>query len=606
MFHNIRWRIAVPYVLLILTAMGALSLYLSNAARDSALAELESNLQIEARAVVENVRPALPAGGSRVGELDAVAQRWAEILDARVTIIGPEGAVLGESHADAAQMANHLRRPEVQEALVTGAGSNIRFSDTLQQEMMYAALPVQRDGEQAGFVRVALPIDRVQAPIDDLRNTIYTAALLTTIFAVLLAVAIAARTALPLRRLTRVARRMAEGDLNARLLVTSRDEIGELTQAFNYMGEQLREKVNTLAEERGLLATVLELMVDGVLVTDSDGRVHLLNPAAARLLNTQEEEALGRSFAQVARHYQLIELWQQCQESGDEQSEAVEIEAQDLFLHVVVTPLQDGRQSSLVLLHDLTQLRRLQTVRRDFISNISHELRTPLASLKALVETLRDTALDDPPAARRFLDRADQEVDALTQMVQELLELSRIESGKAPLRLAPTPVADVLLPPVERLLPQAERGNVTLSAEVPPDLPEVLVDAERARQVVTNLVHNAIKFTPAGGAITVRAQLDSSKEAVAVSVEDTGVGIPSRDQSRIFERFYKSDRARSGGGTGLGLAIVRHLVQAHGGRIWVQSREGQGSTFSFTLPLAGEDTWPQPGSATGGQPARST
>jgi two-component system phosphate regulon sensor histidine kinase PhoR len=232
-------------------------------------------------------------------------------------------------------------------------------------------------------------------------------------------------------------------------------------------------------------------------------------------------------------------------------------------------------------------------VRRDFISNISHELRTPLASLKALVDTLRDGALDDPPAAQRFLDRIETEVDAMTQMVQELLELSRIESGRVPLRLVPTPVADVVTPPLERLHPQAERAGLSLTVDLPSDLPPVLADAERVRQVVTNLLHNAIKFTRPGGSVTLRAytledegllpKVDRHRSAVIIEVADTGVGIPADDLPRIFERFYKADRARSGGGTGLGLAIAKHIVQGHGGRIWAESIEGQGSTFYFSL-----------------------
>jgi two-component system phosphate regulon sensor histidine kinase PhoR len=245
-------------------------------------------------------------------------------------------------------------------------------------------------------------------------------------------------------------------------------------------------------------------------------------------------------------------------------------------------------------------------VRRDFISNISHELRTPLAGLKALADTLRDGALEDPPAARRFLDRIEVEVDALTQMVEELLELSRIESGRMPLRLRPVSVSDVVLPPVERLLPQAERAELELEVDLPEDLERVLTEPERMQQVVTNLVHNAIKFTPAGGRILVSGRMlevgEDGQPAsgsyglapetvpagkwVVLSVQDTGIGIPAEDLDRIFERFYKIDRARSGGGTGLGLAIAKHIVQAHGGQIWAESREGVGSTFYFTLPTA--------------------
>ena len=403
----------------------------------------------------------------------------------------------------------------------------------------------------------------------------------------LLALLIAERTAQPVRRLTRVAERLAEGDLGARLFPTTRDEVGQLTQAFNHMAQQLREQVATLAEEQGRLAAVLEHMAGGVLITDHTGRVRLINPAAAQLLDTSETRAMGRSFAEVVRHHQLIDMWRRCRELEEEQVEAVEVSHLGLFVQAIVTPFREmDAQGYLVILQDLTRVRRLETVRRDFISNISHELRTPLAGLKALVDTLRGGAMDDPPAAARFLDRMETEVDALTQMVQELLELSRIESGQVPLRLTPTPVADVILPPVDRLLPQSERAGLSLSTNLAPELPLVRVDAERVQQVVTNLVHNAIKFTPSEGQVTVSVEHQASE--VIVSVLDTGVGIPADALPRIFERFYKADRARSGGGSGLGLAIAKYIVQGHDGRIWAESIEGQGSTFYFSLPVANQ------------------
>jgi two-component system phosphate regulon sensor histidine kinase PhoR len=311
----------------------------------------------------------------------------------------------------------------------------------------------------------------------------------------------------------------------------------------------------------------------------------MINPAAARLLHVKAQRALNLSFPQVVRDHRLVDLWRISQQ-GDAQEDSI-LELDRRMIRVLSTPFWDGLQHGyIIILQDLTQLHRLETIRRDFVSNISHELRTPLASLRALVETLRDGALDDPPAAQRFLDRIETEVDALAQMVQELLELSRIESGKVPLKLRPTPVSDIIMRPVERLLPQAERAGVDLGIDLQGGLPPVLADAERVHQVIINLVHNAIKFTPIGGSITVSAFRDESKpDQVMVSVVDTGDGISADDLPRIFERFYKVDRARSAGGTGLGLAIAKHMVQAHGGEIWAESIEGKGSTFSFTLPI---------------------
>jgi two-component system phosphate regulon sensor histidine kinase PhoR len=606
-FHSIRWRIAVPYVLLILAVMALLVGYLSAFVRNAYLAHMEDQLLAEAGLVKDALAPALTQAGP-MQTFDAPALHYANLLGARVTVIGPDGTVLGESHESTAQMDNHLYRAEVQQALATGQGISIRRSGTVGYEMMYAALPVRSEGQLAGFVRVALPLSELNAQIADLRRALVLAGVIAASLAALLAVLIAERTALPVRRLTQVAERMAEGDLNARLLLATGDEVGQLTRAFNDMADQLREQVTTLGEERGRLAAVLDGMAGGVIIAGSEGRVHLINPAAARLLGTAPDLALGRSVAQVMRYHQLIELWQRCREQGEEQSAALEIGRQDLFLQAIVRPFQEeGSQSYLFMLQDLTRVRRLETVRRDFISNVSHELRTPLAGLKALVDTLRDGALEDPPAAQRFLDRMDIEVDALTQMVEELLELSRIESGKMPLRLRPVPVADVVLPVVERLRPQAERAGLSVSVELPADLPAILAEQERVQRAVTNVLHNAIKFTPPGGRVEVRgyalrvpgegavqpenASLPADPllpgDWVLIAVQDTGVGIPAGDLPRIFERFYKADRARSGGGTGLGLAIAKHIIQAHGGRIWAESTEGEGSTFYFALPTAG-------------------
>jgi two-component system phosphate regulon sensor histidine kinase PhoR len=598
MFRSIRWRIAVPYVTLILLTTLGLTLYISTQVRKARLADLEAQLLAEARVLAANVRSEM-AGEESGDLLDSLAKRWPSPSGARVTLIGLDGRVLGDSHADRALMDNHLSRPEVQEALATGQGSSVRFSDTVGYEMMYAALPVNDEGQTVGFVRVALSAQEIAASVGRLSQVILTTGLFVTFLAALMALLIAERTARPVRRLTRVAERMSEGDLSTRLSPTSRDEVGQLTLAFNHMANQLDDKVTTLAEQQSRLAAVLEHMADGVIITDAAGRVQLINPSAAQLLGTRREHALGHSFVQVARDHRLIELWEGCCDQNEEQITALELDRLGCFLRVVVTPLREASpQDRVVILQDLTEIRRLDTVRRDFISNISHELRTPLASLKALVDTLRDGALEDPPAAQRFLDRIETEVDALTQMVQELLELSRIESRQVPLSLDPIPVADVVIPPVERLRPQAERANLSLSIDLSPELPEVLADTERVRQVVTNLVHNAIKFTRPGGQVTVRAYLNGDdghspgavedRSAVVIEVADTGVGIPTDDLPRIFERFYKADRARSGGGTGLGLAIAKHIVQGHGGRIWAESIEGQGSTFAFSLLAVNE------------------
>jgi two-component system, OmpR family, phosphate regulon sensor histidine kinase PhoR len=357
-------------------------------------------------------------------------------------------------------------------------------------------------------------------------------------------------------------------------------ELENLSSSISSIVSTFDVQRSTLEAERARLATVLEQMTDGVLIVDSQGIVQFANPAAGRLF--QSSNPVNRSITEVIRHHQLVEAWRRCQQTRELQSETVEVPARHQYLQLVVVPDQHA-SGSLLLVQDLTRIRRLETVRRDFISNLSHELRTPLASLKALAETLQDGALDDPPAARRFIDQIQIEVDALTQMVTELLELSRIESGRLSLDLQPVSASDLLNSASRRMQVQAERAGLNLHVECPDDLPKVKIDSQRLEQVLVNLIHNAVKFTKPGGEVLLFA--DSAIGEVRFAVRDSGIGIPAEDVTRIFERFYRVDKSRTGNGTGLGLSIAKHIVEAHKGRIWAESMEGQGSSFYFTIPI---------------------
>ena len=357
-------------------------------------------------------------------------------------------------------------------------------------------------------------------------------------------------------------------------------ELENLSSATTSLLSTFDLQLTTLDSERARLATVLDQMTDGVLIADAQGIVQFANPAAGRLF--QASEPINRSIAEVVRNHQLVEAWRRCQQTRQLQSESVELPTRHQYLQLVVVPDQHS-SGSLLLVQDLTRLRRLETVRRDFISNLSHELRTPLASLKALTETLQDGALDDPPAARRFIDQIQVETDALTQMVTELLELSRIESGRLTLDLTPVSPRDLLLSASRRMQLQAERAGLNLRVECLEDLPKIKIDSQRLEQVLVNLIHNAVKFTRAGGEVVLLAE--SSGGVVMIAVQDTGIGIPEEDVSRIFERFYRVDKSRAGSGTGLGLSIAKHIVEAHRGKIWAESAEGEGSTFYFTIPV---------------------
>jgi two-component system phosphate regulon sensor histidine kinase PhoR len=584
MFSSIRWRIAIPFIILIFSVMLGLGIYLSNFVRESQSQSIEENITAEAH-FISKIISQYWRNGFDVYTIDQLANEWSEILDVRITIITPEGDVIGESHLDRQDMENHLNRPEVQDAINTGGGQSVRFSRSLGYELFYAAVPIYNEEELVGIARTAYPIEAISANIAQIHRTILLATLVSTVLAILIATLIAIRSTRPLLELADFLRESSLTDQGEDYLPLSNGEVGQLARAFKNQSIQFRKQIDELNDERSKLSAVLDQMTDGVLIVDHQSNVQLLNPAAERMFNILGEDALGKSLASTIRHHQLIDLWRLCQQTLQDQTASLEIPMTQAYLHASAISLERILPgNTLLLFQDLTEIRRLETVRRDFISNISHELRTPLASLKALAETLLEGALDDPPASRRFLQRMETEVDSLALMVQELLELSRIESGKVPLQLVPYSPNDLLTGAAERLWLQAERNELTISIDCEKELPDVLADPRRVEQVIVNLLHNSIKFSLPGGNIILAAK--QSDSLIEFSVKDSGIGVPADDLPRIFERFYKTDRARSKAGTGLGLAISRHLVEAHQGKIWAESTEGKGSTFYFTLPIA--------------------
>jgi two-component system, OmpR family, phosphate regulon sensor histidine kinase PhoR len=580
MFRSIRWRIAVAFAALLVVCVGGLSAYLSHFFRDNYVSNLRTQLTDQAKLVGDASEPFFISGGA--GELDSLAKRLGEQINARVTIIAGNGTVLGDSEEDPATMENHSDRPEVIEALAEGTGSDIRRSATLHYDMMYAAAAITAAGDTLGVARVSLPMTKIDAAMGHINAAIAVGALIAAALGVLLAFQITRITVDPIRRLTRISQDMAEGNLSQEITVSSRDEVGDLARAFNRMAAKLKEAMALVTAERDRMAIVLESMTDAIFVVDGEGRVTMTNKAAEKVLQVPRDGATGRHFIEAVRDYEIDALLQRCLEKRVQQAGLVEIRSKRQLLGVIATPFQED-SGCLLLIQDLTELRKLETVRRDFIANLSHELRTPIASLKALGETLHEGAIDQPSVARDFVGKMNVEVDRLAQMVQEMGELSRIESGEAPLQKVPVKVADVAARAAERLKSQADRAGLQMKLDIASGLPLVSADEARIEQVLVNLIHNAIKFTPPGGRINISAKAEGDK--LIVSVSDTGVGISEDDLPRVFERFYKADRARAGGGTGLGLAIAKHVVEAHGGKIWVESVEGRGSTFSFTIPL---------------------
>ncbi|GAP15244.1 PAS/PAC sensor signal transduction histidine kinase [Longilinea arvoryzae] len=582
MRDSIVYRIAVPYLILVTVILIALGAFLNNYMDKTYVDQLTVNQFASTRLFANQIAPVLDQG-EPYPTLSDLTTQTSFLLNTRITVILPDGKVIADSERDPSTLENHLDRPEVKGAIGGQETSEVRYSDTLRTRLLYTATPIRLDGKVIGVARMAISLASIEAHTRQFRGIIFATAGVTALLVVLLAFGITYQTVQPLRSLTTAVARLESGKYVESIPGRRLDEIGRLSNAFNRMAAQISTQIKELSAERSKLSAVLATMSDGILIVNADGLVELINPAAERIFSISASESLGKTLAEVIRHHVIVDLWKKTQSTGEQQITSLETPDR-LILQAIATPLETDDGRTLILLQDYTRMRRLETVRRDFISNVSHELRTPLASLKALTETVQETALDDPPAARRFLERMSVEIDNLTQLVQELLDLSRIESGRVQLERTLIAPKELIQPAVDRMRIQAERSGLTLTMDCPEDLPRVNVDASRMEQVLVNLIHNAIKFTPPGGSIQIRGWLQENDIILAIS--DTGVGIAEEDLKRIFERFYKADRARSGGGTGLGLSIARHLVESHGGRIWAESEIGKGSTFFISIPPA--------------------
>jgi len=402
--------------------------------------------------------------------------------------------------------------------------------------------------------------------------------------------ALAARLSRPLAALTETARRVAGGDLHERVWVRGEGEMAELTTAFNAMVDQLQDTIGSLSRERTRLEMILTQMADGIIVTDQGGRIIRFNPAAEHFFTASAAQALGASVATATLHHDLAEMVERTLTQGLVTSGEIQvIQPEERFLEVYVAPLEGPngtRQGAVAVLHDLTPVKHLENVRRDFVANVSHELRTPVASIRAMAETLLSGAGEDEELRPRFLTRMVQHTERLTNLLDDLLELAHMESGQREWRRKRLNLKEAVAQAVDKLEPRAAAKNQAVHCEMAPEL-TVTADPEGLQQVLLNLLDNAIKYTPEEGQIRIVAQRDNGQ--VKITVADTGIGIPQRDQRRIFERFYRVDRARSRelGGTGLGLSIVKHIVEAHGGRVTVESELGRGSRFTVILPGEG-------------------
>jgi two-component system phosphate regulon sensor histidine kinase PhoR len=581
------WQLYPSYLLITLAALLAITLYASGALRRFHLDQTKADLESRARLIQDEVRRHLAA--EELDDVDRLCKERGTTSATRITVVLPSGKVVGDSYEAPEAMDNHADRPEILEALAGGTGSSERFSHTRTHEMAYVAVPVEDEGRIIGVLRTAIPLTSVNEALAAIYLRIAAGGLIVALLTAAVSMWVSRRISRPLEEIKRGAARFAQGDLTHKLPTADCQEIAAVAETINQMAAELDQRIRAAVGERNEREAVLSSMVEGVLAVDSRQHVLSVNQAAARMFGVDAKEAPGRHLTEVVRNPELHRLVADVlSERKFVSGQIVLYQEKERFLLVQGTVLRgaDARPiGALVVLHDVTAIKRLEEIRRDFVANVSHELKTPITSIKGYVETLLDGAVDRPEDAQRFLRVVAAQADRLSAIVDDLLALSEIEkeAEEAPVELRRGPIKPVLQSAIEASGPQAARQEVRLELACDDRL-EARINAPLLEQAVVNLVDNACKYSARGGTVRIEAARDEKE--IVIQVRDHGCGIERRHLARIFERFYRADKARSRehGGTGLGLAIVKHIALAHGGQATVESTSGQGSTFSIRLP----------------------
>ncbi len=522
-------------------------------------------------------------------DAQAVLARLDRETGLRITLIRPDGSVLGDSEADPAGMEDHASRPEVREARGGGFGVARRLSRTVGHEMLYVAHELRADETVLGTIRVALPTALVDEQLEETRNSVLIGTSASFLVALLIGVLLAKRFTQPLEAITAVAADLRAGRFDARVSVRREDEIGVLAETLNGLAEELTRRIASLSQEDAKLRAMLAGMIEGVVAVDGEDRILFVNSAARTVLQLEESALEGRRLWEVAPIGELEALLRDVRASSLPERREIELfrgERERVIGVHASAFLGGGREGLVIVLHDVTELRRLERIRRDFVANVSHELKTPLTSIKGFVETLLSGALHDEENNERFMRRIDANVERLNHLVSDLLSLARIESQGERMPRAEVDWRSVLAEVAKRHEEACAKKGLVLEMRGTERECLVLGDREAMLQILDNLLDNAVKYTPAPGAVRVR--LAASAGRGVLQVEDTGIGIPREHLERVFERFYRVDKARSRevGGTGLGLSIVKNLVRNLSGEVRVESEVGKGSTFTVELPLA--------------------
>ncbi|HPD17030.1 MAG TPA: ATP-binding protein [Planctomycetota bacterium] len=583
------WQLFPSYVVIIALSLAAVTWYATSTLRDFHHAEVARELEARARVIERQAEKLLAPEAAAA--LDALCKDLGKRSATRITVMLPSGRVIGDSDEDPTRMENHATpsRPEMMAALRGETGTSVRHSATLDRNMMYLALPLVKDGAVAGVLRTSLPLTAIEEAMNGVHRRLAVAGLAVGLVAAVFSLWISRRVSQPLAAMRQGAERFARGELDTRVAVPDTEELAALAEALNQMAAQLGERLNRILCQRNEQEAILASMVEGVLAVDTQERLISLNRAAIRMLGVDLAAPEGRSLEEVVRNSALQGFASRALAApGPTEGEVTLRDNGEVTLQLCGAPLRDaaGRQiGAVIVLNDVTRLRRLEGVRRDFVANVSHELKTPITSIKGFVETLLAGALREPADAERFLSIIAKQADRLNAIIEDLLLLSRLEegNGKPSITLEDCKLREVLAAAVQVCCLQAEEKGIAvhltcdegLTARVNPPLLE---------QAIVNLVGNAIKFSEPGQPVEVKAEQTSAETLLTVA--DHGCGIERQHLPRLFERFYRVDKARSRklGGTGLGLAIVKHIAQAHGGSVTVESAPGKGSTFTLRLP----------------------
>ncbi|MCL6458931.1 MAG: cell wall metabolism sensor histidine kinase WalK [Gorillibacterium sp.] len=591
-----RTRLTLVYVILIGFSVLTAGLFSAQLLRNSYISALETNMSRELHVILTSFDWRHTGNPEQLRSYySPKIQELKESADARMTYILADGTVISDSDHDPATMGNHLDRKEIKEALLGKTGYSVRYSSTMNQNMMYAAVAVKDDaGATIAYIRLATSLTEVETSLR--RFWFFMLAGLAGLFAAagFIGFHTAGRLTHPLEKITRVAQQITNLDYKSRVKIKSKDEIGQLGDAINTMADSLQNQLRKIMDNESRLQSVLDNMSSGIVMVDRDKRIVLLNRTGEEFLGFSAEELLGRTYSLANQQYEFSELIGDCLDSGDTlRDELVFYFPEERILEVNASPMLDGEGNAagvLVILHNITAMRRLERMRSEFVANVSHELKTPIAAVQGFAETLLAGALEDKEIAKTFVQIIFDESERLNRLVGDILELSKIESKRVPLVYSPVNLYSFVNQSFKIVQREANRKHIHLGVDIDPTL-YLEADEDRLRQILLNLLSNGIAYTPEGGEIQIKAESSTAggdgEERVRITVSDTGIGIPTRDLPRVFERFYRVDKARSriSGGTGLGLSIVKHLVELHGGSISVESILGTGSSFIIELPL---------------------